>query len=191
MSSAELTSRLDRFKADLTSCSVSKIVRKVLTSTDSYILTNDLYYDLKEQVAEHFNIHPSVVLMVGSGRLGFSLAPEKRYRFFCNESDIDMTIVSAELFDRVWELVVEYQGDWPERRAFQHYLFNGWIRPDKLPQAGSFDFTAEWWNFFKALTSCGKYGEYKITAGIYRSWYFIEKYQGIRVKECQDELGGI
>lgn len=190
LESETLLSRLGRFKADLSNLSVEKIVRKTLTSQDPYIFTNDVYYDLKEQISNQFKVHPSVILMVGSGKLGFSLAKDKRYRFFCNESDIDMAIISSELFDKVWQLLAEYRGDWPEKKEFQRYLFQGWIRPDKLPQSGEFPFTAGWWDFFMRLTSSGKYGECKITAGLYKSWFFIEKYQSIRVRECQDDVGG-
>jgi hypothetical protein len=40
------------------------------------------YYSLKAAVAEQFQIHPNEIIVVGSAKLGFSIAPTKRYRAF-------------------------------------------------------------------------------------------------------------
>ena len=58
----------------------SSIVDRHIIFGDCYILDKDSYFDLKEQVADHFEIHPPQVVMVGSGKLGFSIAHPKRYR---------------------------------------------------------------------------------------------------------------
>jgi hypothetical protein len=54
--------RINHFKAALSRDSVPKIVRMHITFGDSYILDQDQHFELKAEVAEHFEIHPSEVL---------------------------------------------------------------------------------------------------------------------------------
>ncbi len=49
---------------------------------------------VRTEVAGHFGIHPNQVVVVGSARLGFSIAPQKRYKSFDDSSDIDLAIVA-------------------------------------------------------------------------------------------------
>ncbi len=187
----KIIASLNEFKQDLIIQSVSTIVRKHITFGLSYILSHEKYYELKSEVAEFFHIHPNEVLIVGSAKLGFSIAPDKKYRPFNDVSDIDVAIISSNLFDTVWDQVFNYKievGYWEQEDKFKDYLFRGWIRPDKLPPAKSFKLGKDWWEFFRKLTSKGNYGSYNIRGGLYKSWSFLEKYQSICVKKCKDEL---
>jgi hypothetical protein len=184
-------SRIERFKADLPRLPISSIVRKHITFGDSYILDPDDYFDLKAEVAEHFEIHPSEVIVVGSGKLGFSIVNEKRYRHFGEGSDLDVAIISPDLFEKIWQSVYDYRnevGYWARENEFKNYLFRGWIRPDMLPPSSKFSLCKDWWDFFRSLAVQRKYGPYKIAAGLYRSWHFLENYQSICVMGCASGL---
>ena len=127
--------------------------------------------------------------MVGSGKMGFSIKPERRYQPFSDASDIDIVIVSPTLFELVWKTVFEYWRSkpyWPEEARFKQYFFQGWIRPDKLPPARTFSFCKDWWEFFRHLTNSGDFGDYKIAAGLYQSWFFLESYQSISIEKCRE-----
>ena len=183
--------KIKRFKADL-HLDTTQIVRKHITMGESEVLTQDLHFELRNEVAEHFDINPADVLLVGSGKLGFSLAPQKRYQPFGDSSDLDLAIISDRLFDEVWHSVVDYKNGgryWPKFNDFKHHFFSGWIRPDKLPPSGKFEFGKNWWKYFNDLTASGKFGPYKIAAGLYRERKFLEKYQSDCVDKCkQGEL---
>lgn len=174
-----------------------QVVQKHIIGGDCFTLTADKHFELKRTVADRFNLNPHSVIVVGSAKLGFSIARHKRYRHFGNVSDIDVAIVSDELFDKVWQLVFEYSMSpgrdiyWDKDNRFKTYLFRGWIRPDKLPPPSGFEYRTEWFEFFRSLTASGAYGEYKVGAGLYRSMYFLERYQSICTRQCQQELGGI
>ncbi len=183
--------RIERFRADLPKMTVENIVRRHITFGDSFVLQEDKYYELKFDISTHFGIHPSEVIVVGSGKLGFSIVPRKRYRPFGDTSDVDVAIISSTLFDKLWLSVFEYRnevGYWPKETEFKDYLFRGWIRPDKLPPSNKFIIGKDWWEFFRSLTAQGKYGQYKISAGLYRSWQFLEHYQSICVQECMSVM---
>ncbi len=182
---------MERFKKDLGRISIGEIVQKHITSGSCYVLEEGKYFDLKNQVATHFKIHPTEVIMVGSGKLGFSIVHEKRYRPFGDTSDLDLAIISPDLFDTIWRLVYEYRnqgGYWDGERVFKDYLFRGWIRPDKLPPSDLFEIGKNWWDFFRNLTKTNAFGPYKISAGLYRSWYFLESYQSICTNGCLSNL---
>ena len=190
----ETEERLCQFKKDLTILSPIQIVRKHIISGECIILSSNQYFDLRSEIADHFELHPNEVLVVGSAKLGFSVVPKKRYRSFGDKSDIDVALVSSKLFDKVWEDVFSYRYEkrnWNEYEDFADYLFRGWIRPDLLPRSSEFPFWEEWWEFFRQITSSGKYGDYKIVGALYRSYFFLENYQGICVQKCIDERVGI
>lgn len=187
----EINTRIFDFKKDLKTLDVPLIVQKHITYGDCFVLDQNLYFQLKHEVSRKFNLHPSQVQMVGSGKLGFSIVWKKRYRSFGDTSDIDLAIICPSLFDQIWREAYNYQKSgsyWPQLVDFQRYLFNGWIRPDKFPPEKSFDFCKIWWDFFNEITSVGNFGPYHIKAGLYKSWFYLESYQSNCVKDCKTEV---
>lgn len=60
-----------------------------------------LYEVIREWTARRISIHPKELTIIGSGRIGYSLAPvPKLGREFGDHSDIDFAAVSPNLFDR-------------------------------------------------------------------------------------------
>lgn len=176
-----LTGLVAKFKRDISELDLSVAVQKHLTYGPCCLLSSDVYFELKREIAEQFKLHPAEVLVVGSAKLGFSIVPKKRYRFFNDESDIDVALVAPQLFEQIWAEVYDYwyrRAYWDQHDTFCSYLFQGWIRPDKLPP---FDRAAKWWEYFRELTSTSRYGPYKIRAGLYKSWRFLESYQRLCV----------
>lgn len=183
--------RLAEFKADLIAYDPLRITRKYILTGDPFIIDGAKYVELKEAVASQFNIHPSEVYMVGSGKMGFSIKPTKRYCCFGDRSDIDLAIVSRDLFEKTWNEVhcyFESSGWWEKSTDFKNYLFHGWIRPDKFPSDSSFTYCKTWWEFFRELTATEIFGRNQIKAGIYYSMSFLESYQRICIDQCKRGL---
>jgi hypothetical protein len=151
------------------------------------------YFSIKRDISDYFQINPEDVKMVGSAKLGFSIAPTQLWKPFDDESDIDMVIVSATVFDRFWKqlydfninLTVRTNEEQAKYNKFLKYFFKGWIRPDFFP----FDYPQreEWDRFFKSM-SYGQYGYRKVTGAIYRDMEFFESYHVMNVKRLR--LGG-
>jgi hypothetical protein len=188
----DVRARLDRFKADLPHSSAEGMVIKHILMGDCYILDHDEKYNLCSAVSQQYGVRPERVYVVGSGKLGFSIARQKRYRPFGIESDIDLAIVSEDLFDQIWMEVVRYDAqhlDWSERKSkFRRYLMNGWIRPDALPPADSFPRTREWWRFFEQVSNRTMDGRFKVNAGLYRTEAFLEMYHVRAVASCKADV---
>lgn len=180
-----------KFKEELKGMSASELVQKKLIFGECQILDKERYFLLRLKVARNFNVHPNEVLVVGSAKLGFSIAPHKKYRHFGNESDIDVVIVSEKLFSSIWTGVYSAWKDkviWESEIEFKKYLFQGWIRPDKLPPSNKFDIAKKWWEFFREITYTNEFGPYKITGALYKDWEFLEGYQNFAVQYCKDEI---
>lgn len=195
MGEEEAHQRLAKFKEALSSESNDRrIVDANILHGSCFAIHDDDHYSLKDEIASEFSlkVHQDIFI-VGSAKLGFSISPRKRYRLFGNSSDIDVSIVSHDLYEKVWHETHEYMESgayWEGRRDFEKYLAWGWIRPDKLPRGSSFEFTNSWWNFFRSIQRSRRYGPYKIAAAIYHDMSFLTKYQMRSVAACRDSEKG-
>lgn len=183
---AEFCTRLDGADTD------DRIVRGAILHGSAFAVTDDARFSLLEAVATEFKLDANRdVFLVGSAKLGFSIAPHKRFRPFNDESDLDLAIVSPELFKRVWHEVDEYRsinGDWSASRKFADYLSRGWLRPDKLPASSTFSFANDWWEFFRSVQNRRIGGGVKVNAGIYHDTDFLVRYQQRAVSACRDAV---
>ncbi|EGV16086.1 hypothetical protein ThimaDRAFT_4634 [Thiocapsa marina 5811] len=179
--------RIAQFKLDLTKYSTLNMARRHIIFGECATISADEYFDLRSRIAKLYSVHPNEVIAVGSGKLGFSISPRKRYRHFSNDSDLDVVIISEELFDRCWRELFRYEnqgGYWEKAPKLKEYLFRGWIRPDMMPPDGNFDFGKRWWEFFNGLSASRDYSISRIRGAIYKNWSFLEAYQSVAVDQC-------
>lgn len=181
---SDISSRIEKFKDILGSHEHEEvIVQKHIVHGTPYVFRNDedKYFDLKREIATHFSTHYTNIHMVGSAKLGFSIAPQKLWQPFTIESDIDIAIVSTRLFEKSWGSIHDFNIELTNRTGnqdkkygqFIDYLFKGWIRPDLFPF--KYPLKTEWFDFFKSI-SYKNYGPQKITGALYHSFNFFEKY---------------
>ncbi len=200
MKTQDITNRIRLFKKDLRLLDPKEVVTKHLTTGSCYIYDEETYALLKTEIAEFLRVHPNDVVIVGSGKMGFSIAeksrtinsdtgkqsPLKRYQHFSIEdSDVDIAVCNFQKFDELWQFAQQHKGYWPSRNHFIKCLFDGWIRPDLLPQS---DMVTEWFAFFEELSSRECFKKYDIKCGLYKTWYFLEKYQFKAVNACKNEI---
>ncbi len=186
----EIATRLNSFKSSLKTQASAAIVQRHILSGTCYIVDDHGYFKIRQRIAEKYAIHPNAIVMVGSAKLGFSIKPSRRYGHFGEQSDIDLAIVDDKLFDQVWKAVNGYALEkryWPQQNEFCNSLLAGWIRPDLLPPSSHFKFCNEWWTFFNALSAEKLIGPFPVRAGLYRDIQFLQSYQEICVKQCQEE----
>lgn len=173
----QVSERVTRFKDDLGRFEHADLLRKRVFFGDCYVFEHeDGHFDFLKRIADHFKVHWTSVVIVGSSKLGFTLKPDERYRAFDVEtSDVDVAIVSPDLFMRVWDDVFHKKGNsyWAKRDSFASYLFRGWLRPDFFAPVRA-KLTDDWWEFFRSLKKDAPFG---ISGAIYRDWHFLESYQ--------------
>jgi hypothetical protein len=185
--------RLEEFQNDLREMTLIGVIRKHITTGSSAVLSESIYYQLRNEVADHFQLHPSAVVLVGSSRLGFSLKPTHRYQPFGESSDVDLAIISPDRFDTYWDMVFEHWRAhrlWTKTnryRLFVHDLFKGWIWPRQLPTA-DLKAAIAWVEFEDRLGRELFRGRRSVGARLYRSWERLEAYQAIHVTDCKNLL---
>jgi hypothetical protein len=145
------------------------------------------YYEFRKRIAERLEVNFSEVLIVGSAKLGFSPFKKKAFDL---ESDVDVSIVSAQLYERIMGYILDYQLELRSDRKsvsqneidryhkFLEYGAMGWIRPDLLPSSFRVEKLKEdWFDFFDSISN-GKseVGNYKVSCGVFKSYMHLEKY---------------
>lgn len=161
-----------------------RFLRQKVIFGDCRAVDNDDHAACREAIAENFSIHPNHVVVVGSSKLGYSVSPEKKFRPYGDSSDLDIAIVNNRLFETFWQEMHGLKAslvDWPEFGQARNYLFNGWMRPDKLPVA---EIRRKWFDFFTDLQRRGIGGGMPVKAGLYHDWYFLESYQLKGIQAC-------
>ena len=169
-----------------------RIVNSKIFHGGCYALNEEQHFTLKERIAAQFSLsaHQDIFL-VGSAKLGYSIAPRKRYRPFSDTSDIDIAIVSHDLYQRVWHEAHTYAdsgADWLKKEKFQEYISWGWIRPDMLPRSPTFSFSKDWSDFFRELQRSRAFGPYKVAGALYHDMHFLTQYQRRAVTACRENM---
>jgi len=110
-----------------------------------------LYETIRGWLARNFDIHPKEITLIGSARIGYSLAPPPELgRSFNINSDLDFSIISEKLFVQCTEMFRQWSEDYtkkivlpnnPTEKYFWDYnlefvpknINNGFIDPHKIP----------------------------------------------------------
>ncbi len=163
--------------------------RKYLIHGIPYIFTDnqDDYYEFRKRIANQFDINFYEIYITGSAQLGFSPMRQKQ---FDDDSDIDVAIVSSQLYEKMLEHIDDYQMELRQARetvtgkelkeyhSFLEYTAIGWIRPDKLPLSfGVRILKKSWFDFFQSISyDRSEVGNYKVSAGVFKNYSYFERY---------------
>lgn len=129
-------------------------------------------------------VHPMQLVICGSAHLGFSPVPEKLGKpFDSRQSDIDIAVVSPDLFEAWWN---ELQGaglDRALRDTVARDLFWGFINPANVRDAT--ESGKRWWAAFGGLKTDRARG---VRGRLYRTFWSMESYHRLAVAGGREEL---
>ena len=179
-------------------CKPDIIVQKHIIEDGTYFFNKIAIgkeFDFKKDIANILQVHIRDIVIVGSGKLGFSLKPDKAdeglYLFkdfdFNKKSDLDVGVISSELFDKEMKNLYDFMGFhksvWDTRSDFAKFTLKGRIAIRFLP--ASFNLTDE----VKKVVVKYKmeYGR-EINIEIYKSWHYFETYHRENIKSIQVNL---
>lgn len=178
------------------------IAQKYLIEGGSYFFT--LYhsehdeYLFKKDLAQSLDVHLRDICIVGSAKLGVSIKPDQSqpgfypFKYFDEDfdkgikdkkSDIDVAVISNELFDRQMLNIYKHTSCYQELinkseiKSLGSYMLRGWVFPKVLPK--SYQLDGEY------LIMKDKYEQLydrEINIGIYKSWYYFEEYHRNNIK---------
>ncbi len=183
----------DKFDETLLKCEgkdeILDFARKYIIHGIPYVfeLREEDFFDFRNRISKHFSIDYYQVYIVGSGKLGFSYLKGTEFSY---DSDIDVAIVSEELYDRYLKYIRKFQYDiersrellvqneYAEYIKFLKYMAKGWMRPDLLPaKINGIDIKTGWFEFFKSISyDKSEVGNYKVSGGVYKNYDYLEYY---------------
>lgn len=206
-----LDDRIGDFKQDLRAKNISEeqIFQKHLIDAKSYYFHNilnqiNLEYAVKSQISTAFDVSLNEVILVGSGKIGFSLKPKFPYREFDalfkktklqkEKSDLDIAIISPKFFEDTgvrlyrftdglrnkWDSNLYYQNSEERRKEIPlaykcfEYYTKGWLRPDFVPLGFELGINESMENL--KLTLYNNLNKRKISFGFYKNWYYFKEY---------------
>jgi hypothetical protein len=146
----------------------------------------DFKWDLARRLREALGVqlHPLELVVCGSAHLGFSPVPNKLGKpFDSSSSDIDIAIVSAELFDLCWH---ELQANPPTRAIRERIaddLFWGFINPANLYKVSKV--VRKWWDVFGKTQTDRAHG---VRGRLYRDYWSLQAYHTLAINGGRDAL---
>jgi hypothetical protein len=164
------------------------IVRKLFLLDPAYIFKNDriIGFKILNSIAEKYRIPLGCVKIAGSSQTGFSSIKDRDFIF--GESDLDIAIVSPELFQQYCETAFTVTNGYLNRTGFKdvstadHFQSNlqiGFFRPELMPLCRE---KTEWLAFFKSITDRNSTIFRTINGAIYFSETFFEGKQIAEIK---------
>lgn len=200
----ELTALLDAGALD-------DVVRDhFVTGMPWYFRDNEaLHASFCEHFVDGLGIALTDVCLVGSARTGFAVSPDAFPRPFHDSSDLDVAIVSPDLFDTAWLSLVTWghprrftlpagERQWMDDR--QNDVFWGWLRPDQLRFKGLRfprdlvpvrDMKSRWFGTFRSVGA--KFpgtdlATREVSGRLYRSWDHLLRYQAEGLRRLRYDL---
>lgn len=180
------------------------LVRKYLFHGTPFVFNNreSDYYDFRAAIADHWGVRFHEVMILGSAKLGYSYFKKT---VFSLDSDIDVSIVSPILFEQFVNAIskVQYkmdkglirmtQEEYKTYMKFLKFLVKGWMRPELLPaKMGGIIDQDKWFEYFRSI-SHGKssVGNFKIAAGLFKNYDYMERYYVESLKSSKNETNTI
>ncbi len=147
----------------------------------------------RDVVVSAFGGSRADITVIGSGRLGFSLKPDRNLSAFTQRSDIDLIVVNAGLFDALWLAllnaayprppITDRLGAWLRER--RNELYTGWISPLEIrldpaiygrKAQPAVDIRTQWFQTLKQASKHPPRRHEDIRGRLYRTWEHAELY---------------
>lgn len=169
-----------------------------------------LYEVLREWISKRLYVHSKEITLIGSGRLGLSLAPKKLGKIFANDSDLDWCVISESLFNNCKEEFALWVDDYkneivnPRNNTEKRYwddnmnggprkINRGFIDPHMIPTWKRYPNSqlignTMWLIKAKCEITKGSPEFKKSTIRVYRNWIFFIKQVVLNLRLLQQKI---
>lgn len=145
----------------------------------------DEYCRFRREISDGLRINAKSIVMVGSGRMGYSLSPneqkKKLWKPFGDHSDFDVVVVDHRTFDAAWDEILESDDllrQKPRVKELQQRwwnLYDGIIDVNYLPD--TIEFVSRWQSVFEAVSALPWRGQQRTTKGfLFRDWNHAQRH---------------
>ena len=167
----------------------------LIHGTPDVFPTYDAYYDFLKEISNRFEVHPRNLILRGSSKLGFSIAPKvnKVWVEVGENSDLDLAIVDTAYYERIDQEVIR----WEERNrahrvkgraaedfaARQQDRFFNCCRIKELPE-NLFPHHFDAMRDIAAMMHCGRKRD--LNAFIFRDWWALRARFDFDLRELRE-----
>lgn len=187
---------------ELKTGNVHKFLEHRLLETIPYVFNSNLpeYLYWKSRLSGAITVDSKAILIIGSSCLGFSINPNKNFKHFDSESDIDIAIISQYFFDVSWRHIrnlrsSEYHSYSPVIRSSlkdhtERLIYWGTIATDKILPI--LPFNREWTDAANVMRKIAPTIDRDINFRIYKDFESLRSYQvnGLRKLQLQLQEAG-
>lgn len=161
-----------------------------------YVFRDDRtsFISWKQRLSQSIEVDPACIQLVGSSALGISLNPNKGFKPFDEDSDIDVGIISHYHFTISWRYL-RTQGhrrlhvDHKTRAAWDEHvnrlIYWGTIATDKL--LGILPFGTQWISALTDMATVSPTIGRDVRLRIYSDFEALRAYQSLSVNSARDE----
>lgn len=198
---------LEQIKEDLTCIDTKQFYMKHIVRSENWYFENVLNIpqthiikavdDFRIIVSDALGVSYSSVMMVGSGKTGYSLSPSKKFKKFTvepggkNKSDIDIAIISLPIFDRFWKIFRDSY-DITMSRTYKHIsreIYRGYINERNINLINNCRVVwKELSNDSTRRLKQNMYFKHDISYRLYRSWEDFEEYNLSSINDLKMEV---
>ena len=157
----------------------------------------EVHREMVDEISRGLRVPTTSICVVGSARLGFSLAPQNFGRPFGQYSDLDIIVVSHTLFDPSWlDILTNRRTPWSELRKQtryrliehreKHRIYNGWIVPHFIPEA--LGIGERWLTTFNGLSQIPFLAGREVSGRLYRTWDHAKLYHRWSLERLRDAI---
>lgn len=166
-----------------------------------------LYESIRGWLGATIGVHPKLITLIGSSRLGYSLAPAPRYgNPFNAESDLDFSVVSSSLFEHCSNTFQAWKEDYqneivrPANAMEEKYwscnvaevprnLGRGFIDPWKIPLRPQYRIAqqlhqAMWGVTVRLKLSSSNVQVKKASIRVFRDWHAFVSQHSINLRHA-------
>ena len=165
------------------------VYNQVLLNEDVYLLraryeaeAPRIYHEIKMAASDTLDVPVKNVAIVGSAKTGYSLTPGRNYSPFNDESDLDLVLVSENLFRELWECQLNFvnsatgqQYSTVAKNIFKHFISN---KAEEV-QGDQIEYFADWISKVDKLRQTLQLNfklPTEINYRVYDAWKYVEQY---------------
>lgn len=187
----------ERFLSDLKNKPLSLVFSKWLLDRTPFIFEGERIKGLewKERLAKELDVDSHAISIIGGAALGFSLNPNKNFKIYDGNSDIDLAIISYHHFEIGWNFLRNlgteyYKLDYKQKAIVEDHrkrlIYWGTIATDKILPI--FPFGKKWYSCLSTASQQHPANNRDINVRIYRDYDSLRAYHVMNLQNTLQKL---
>lgn len=154
---------------------------------------SEKYDEFKKFISKKLDVPFNNIAIVGSAKTKFSFSPKKGFKEFCDDSDLDLIIVSKYYYKKIWTAYREIsQETYLQGFSYKaNNIFNGFIGIKDTDETYGNEDLNEWQRLvrtFKAELQLKFSVSHEVNYRIYADWESVQSYHIRGINKLKEGL---